>query len=131
MHAKDSRGFTIVEIITALALLAVLTVIAWGKFNTSFDKALRATMISDLRNLAAAQEIYYREHQTYTDDLSLLSITPSAKSRITISEAARTGWAAWAEIERATEKCELHVGSTASSPLGLTEDPERIVCGVP
>jgi len=131
MHGKDSRGFTIVEIITALALLAVLTVIAWGKFNTSFDKALRATMISDLRNLAAAQEIYYREHQTYTDDLSLLTITPSAKSRITISEAARTGWAAWAEIERTTERCELHVGSTASSPLGLTEDPERIVCGVP
>ena len=42
MRRNDTSGFTFVEIMTALALLAVLTVIAWGKFSKSYDEALEA-----------------------------------------------------------------------------------------
>ena len=133
MKRTDRRGFTFVEIMTALALLAVLTVIAWGKFSQSFDKALRTTMISDLRNLATAQEIYYREHLTYADDIALLreSMNPTPKSIIIISDSHPSGWATFAQMEQTFEQCELYVGRDVSGPLGFADTGERIACDTP
>ncbi|UCC72195.1 MAG: prepilin-type N-terminal cleavage/methylation domain-containing protein [Gemmatimonadota bacterium] len=133
MKRNDRSGFTFVEIMTALALLAVLTVIAWGKFSKSYDKALRATMMSDLRNLATAQEIYYREHLTYADDVSLVteSMTPSPKSTIVITDAHTRGWAAYNQMDATDERCELYVGRDVSSPLGYAGAAERIACDTP
>lgn len=133
MRRHDTSGFTFVEIMTALALLAVLTVIAWGKFSKSYDKALEATMMSDLRNLATAQEIYYREHMTYADNVALVSksMNPSPRSNITIDDAHARGWAAWTWMEATDRRCELYVGRDVSSPLGYTETSERIACESP
>ncbi len=131
MKRTGKQGFTFVEIMTALALLAVLIVIAWGKFNTSYEKALRATMVSDLRNLATAQELYYRIHLYYANDVSLVDIDPSPKSDIHITEAHNLGWAGWNEIERVTEKCELYIGKSVTPALGLATTSEKIFCGGP
>ncbi len=133
MRRNDTSGFTFVEIMTALALLAVLTVIAWGKFSKSYDEALEATMTSDLRNLATAQEIYYREHLTYADDVILVSenMNPSPKSAITVTDAHARGWAAWTHIDATDKRCELYVGRDVSSPLGYASTAERIVCDSP
>jgi prepilin-type N-terminal cleavage/methylation domain-containing protein len=133
MKRSEISGFTFVEVMTALALLAVLTVIAWGKFSKSYDQALEATMMSDLRNLATAQEIYYREHVTYADDVALVreSMNPSPKSAITITEAHARGWAAWTRMDATDQRCELYVGRDVSSPLGYASDSERIVCDSP
>jgi prepilin-type N-terminal cleavage/methylation domain-containing protein len=133
MRRNYISGFTFVEVMTALALLAVLTVIAWGKFSKSYDQALEATMMSDLRNLATAQEIYYREHMTYADDLTLVSdnMNPSPKSAITIADAHASGWAAWTRMDATDERCELYVGRDVSSTLGYATAPERIACDSP
>lgn len=133
MKRHETSGFTFVEVMTALALLAVLTVIAWGKFSKSYDRALETTMMSDLRNLATAQEIYYREHLTYADNVALVSgsMNPSPKSAITITEAHARGWAAWTRMDATDERCELYVGHDVSSPLGYASRPERIVCDSP
>lgn len=118
---------------TALALLAVLTVIAWGKFSKSYDQALQATMMSDLRNLATAQEIYYREHLTYADDVGLVSesMNPTPKSKITIAEAHARGWAAWTRMDATDRRCELYAGRDVSSPLGYATSSESIACDSP
>jgi prepilin-type N-terminal cleavage/methylation domain-containing protein len=133
MRRNDTSGFTFVEIMTALALLAVLTVIAWGKFSKSYDKALETTMMSDLRSLATAQEIYYRENLTYATDVILVSesMNPSPKSAITITDANARGWAAWTQMDATDERCELYVGRDVSSPLGYADTSERIVCDSP
>jgi prepilin-type N-terminal cleavage/methylation domain-containing protein len=127
MKHRHENGFTFVEMLTVLALLAVLVGIAWGKFNKSYEKALRATMQSDLRNTATAQEIYYRLHETYAPDIDLVNIDPSPKSQIHITESNPMGWAAWNEIQRSDEKCELYVGH-ATPALGIALTSERIFC---
>ena len=131
MRRKGKQGFTFVEVMTALALLAVLVVIAWGKFSQSYEKALRATLMSDIRNLATAQELYYRLHLYYANDISLVDIDPSPKSTVHITEAHNLGWAGWNEIERTPEKCEIYVGKDVTSPLGLANTSEKIGCGEP
>jgi prepilin-type N-terminal cleavage/methylation domain-containing protein len=133
MKRSDTSGFTFVEIMTALALLAILTAIAWGKFSKSYDKALEATMMSDLRNLATAQQIYYREHMTYADDVALVteSMNPSPKSKITIADAHARGWSAYTQMDATDERCELYVGRDVSSPLGYATTSERIACDSP
>ncbi len=112
---------------TVLALIAVLVVIAVGKYNSSYEKALRATMIHDLRNVATAQELYYRLYQTYANDASLIDIEPSPKSTIYITQSTAQGWSGWNEVQRSSERCELYVGNATSS-LGFATDSERIFC---
>ena len=90
---------------------------------------METSMVSDLRNLATAQEIYYRNHYTYSADLSALQITPTAKSKITITSADANGWSAWTHIENVPTRCEVYVGTAHSAPLGLATSPEQVECG--
>jgi Tfp pilus assembly protein PilE len=112
---------------TVLALIAVLVAIAWGKFNRSYEKALRATLISDLRNTMTAQELYYRIHMTYAPSIDMVDIEPSPQSDIYITESTPLGWAGWNEIERSTEKCEVYIGN-ATPALGIATTSSKIVC---
>ena len=130
MRTRGRNGFTFVEIMTVLALLAVLVAIAWGRFNKSYVRALEATMVSDLRNLITAQELYYRLAYTYAPDISLLNITPSSKSDIHITESTPRGWAAWNEIERAPKNCEVYIGD-ATPAIGIATESSRIFCALP
>jgi prepilin-type N-terminal cleavage/methylation domain-containing protein len=130
MRTRGKIGFTFIEIMTVLALIAVLVAIAWGRFNRSYERALEATMISDLRNLMTAQELYYRPAQTYAPDISLINIAPSPRSSIHITESSPMGWAAWNEIERALKKCELYIGN-ATPAIGIATESARIFCAVP
>jgi len=127
MKRGDRNGFTFVELLTVLALIAVLVAIAWGRFNRSHDQALRATLISDLRNLMTAQELYYRIHQTYAPDISLTNIEPSPRSDIHVTEATPMGWSAWNEIQNATMDCEVYIGNAAPSQ-GIATESSRIYC---
>lgn len=129
-RSTGNRGFTLVEILTVLLLIAVLVTVAWSRYQRSYEKALGATMISDLRNTATAQELYHRLHLTYAHDIGLLNIDPSPKSGITITEATARGWAGWTEIERTPERCEIFVGD-ASSPLGIANRSEQVSCQRP
>ncbi len=124
---RSKNGFTFVEILTVLALIAVLVAIAWGKFNRSYDKALRATLISDLRNTMTAQELYYRLHMTYAPSINMVGITPSPESNVHITESSPLGWAAWNDIKRSTYKCEVYIGD-AKSPLGIAPNSSQIAC---
>jgi len=130
MRHGDANGFTFVEMLTVLALISVLVAIAWGRFNKSHEKALEATMISDLRNLMTGQELYYRLHQTYAPDISLVNIEPSPRSSIYVTESSPMGWAAWNEISGAGKNCGVYIGN-ASAPLGFVTTSSQIFCELP
>jgi len=116
-----------------MALLAILAAIAWGRFNKAHEQALKATLVTDLRNTATAQELYYRLYSAYANDVILLQpqMSPSPESQIHITYASSIGWAGWNEIRGTEERCELYIGSDASSALGIATDSERVYCEKP
>lgn len=130
---EEERGFTLVEIVAVMLILGVLVAFAWLKWNNSHEKALEATLVSDMRNLALVQEIYYRDHGVYAASAAEISVLldPSPRSTLHITDASNLGWAGWNEIEGAEKNCEYYVGSGMTSPLGIATSSERVACGVP
>ena len=74
MHEKytDQYGFTLIEVIIVIAIIGVLAAIAIPQYNRQRQDSLNASVLSDLRNTANAQESYYVDHSTYSSNLSVL-----------------------------------------------------------
>lgn len=132
MQTAGRQGFTFVEILTVLALFAVLVLIAWGTFNRSHEKALTATLVSDLRNVTTAQELYHRLNLNYAGDIGTLrdALSPSPRSEVHITAANPRGWAGWNEIEGSDQQCEIYVGREVDPPLGVATTSEKIFCKI-
>lgn len=129
----DHKGLTLIELMTAMVLVGVLVGIIWMKWNASHEKALRASMISDMRNLALAQELYSREYGTYASTAAQISehLDPSPTSTIHITTGTPLGWAGWNEIAGIDLRCEYYVGDGVTPALGVATTSERIACAVP
>ena len=62
---RNRRGFTLIELLIVVVIIGLLAAIAIPKFANTKEKAVVASMRSDLRNLATAQESYWVENRTY------------------------------------------------------------------
>ena len=70
---KSARGFTLIELLIVVVIVGILASIAIPKFANTKEKAYLATMKSDLRNLATAEESYMFDSLTYTTSLASMS----------------------------------------------------------
>lgn len=59
-------GFTLLELLVVMAIIAILAAIAVPKFSDYRKRAFDTRALSDLRNVAAAQELYFIENETYS-----------------------------------------------------------------
>jgi type IV pilus assembly protein PilA len=62
---RSRQGFTLIELLIVVVIIGILAAIAIPKFANTKEKAIVASMKSDLRNLASAQEAYWVENRTY------------------------------------------------------------------
>lgn len=62
---KSSRGFTLVELLIVVIILAVLAAIVFPQFSASTNDAKAAALQSNLTNIRSAIEFYYQEHGEY------------------------------------------------------------------
>src|SRR5437016_4874696 len=64
------KGFTIIELMIVVAIIAFLSMVAVPTFTKFLAKAKRAEAYMNLSSIYAAQKAYWAEHGTYSDVLS-------------------------------------------------------------
>ena len=80
----NRKGFTLIELLIVVVIIGILAAIAIPKFANTKEKAVVASMKSDLRNLVTAQEGFFADNQDLRRSLS-------ARPRRTCDPAARGG----------------------------------------
>jgi type IV pilus assembly protein PilA len=91
---RSRRGFTLIELLIVVVIIGLLAAIAIPKFQSTKGKANAATLKSDLRNLATAQEAYFYENFTYTTSTANLNVSLSTGVTITWGTVGPGGWSA-------------------------------------
>lgn len=64
------RGFTLIELLIALAVMAILSAIAWPSYDTVIRRAQRQDARLALLELQHEEERHYLRHFAYTDRLT-------------------------------------------------------------
>jgi len=115
MSRSRHSGFTLIELLIVVVIIGILAAIAIPKFANTKGKAYAASMRSDLRNLATAEEGYYFTHEVYTSDLTELDFQPSSGVVIAFGEASNVGWSAKTTHDLSSPKnCAMFVGGASS-----------------
>jgi prepilin-type N-terminal cleavage/methylation domain-containing protein len=114
MH-RGPTGFTLIELLIVVVIIGVLASIAVPKFSNSKEKSYLATMRSDLRNIAVAEEAYFTDEITYYDGpipgAGLSYSGPSAGVSITLQDVTLGGWAAKATHVATPKTCAIFLGT--------------------
>ena len=135
---RNRKGFTLIELLIVVVIIGILAAIAIPKFANTKEKAVVASMKSDLRNLVTAQEAFFSDNQdyaggTYKGDGTVytqknglagagrLAFTPSANSTVTVAYVDAAGWNATATnpavpATSVPNTCGVYVGAAANAP---------------
>jgi type IV pilus assembly protein PilE len=79
------RGFTLIELMIAVAVVAILTAIALPSYQTYIRKSRRADAKTALLDLAAREERYFTLNNSYTNLLANLSYGGIVGNTVTIT----------------------------------------------
>jgi type IV pilus assembly protein PilA len=116
----NDRGFTLIELLIVVVIIGLLAAIAIPKFANTKEKAIVASMKSDLRNLASTQESYWVENRTYYGGVIpnagfLYQTSPGVT--VSIVSATDAGWSARATgLPLTATQCVIFYGTTPPIP---------------
>lgn len=93
---NKSSGFTLVEVLIVVAIVAILAAVALPSYNSSVERGRRSDGQSALLDTASKMETYYFTNKTYTTDLTELGYAAAAgvatpEGHYTLSVSAETG----------------------------------------
>ena len=134
---QNRKGFTLIELLIVVVIIGILAAIAIPKFANTKEKAVLASMKSDLRNLVTAQEAFFSDNQTYatginpTQTATLVAFVPSAGNVIgaftTVTAAGWAGQATNPSLKGTITKCGIYVGS-GTAPNGAVKNEGAPAC---
>jgi type IV pilus assembly protein PilA len=94
---RTNDGFSLLELLVVVAILGILVAAALPRFAEFRAAAYDSRSQQDLRNLAAAEELYRATSPTYADDTALLSgFQASEGVEVTLESADETSFVATA-----------------------------------
>jgi len=131
----NQRGFTLIEMLVVAAILGLLAAVAIPRFAATKQRAYSASMVSDLKNLIAAQEGFFSVYHDYANGVGSAEVggpgtkgrirfAPSQYNTLTVQRRAGAatgpGWTATVRNSRVTNKaidiCGIYVGNSAYTP---------------
>lgn len=72
------KGFTLVELLIVVIILAILAAIVVPQFTASTDDANDAALVSNLASIRSAVSLYYQQHGEYPSAIAATGATCSA-----------------------------------------------------
>lgn len=121
------RGFTLIELLMVVVIIGLLASVLVPRFANTRERAFLASMKSDLRNLASAEEEYFYDQQTYTTvTANLASFRPSTGVTVTVGQAHQGGWSATASHSNTARQCFLYIGN--ATPVGNATSEGQVTC---
>ena len=130
MRSESQRsGFTLIELLIVMMLVGILALIVWARFGGIYERAYRSSMVSDLRTVASAQELYYAVNMTYGGVTDLTSYSPTDGVTVTINHADNLGFAAVATHAGApTVSCAYYTGDVPAGTHDPATQPDVPMC---
>ena len=108
---RKEKGFTLIELMIVIAIIGILAAIAIPQFTAYRQRGYNAAMQSDLRNAATAQEAYYSDSLSYTQqttDLTARGFTPSPNVTLGVQAANSVGYTMSATYTSGTKSWTLN-----------------------
>jgi type IV pilus assembly protein PilA len=128
IHSRE--GFTLIELLIVVVIIGILAAIAIPKFANTKEKGVVASMKSDLRNLAGAEESYWVENRTYYGGVipaPAFQFTTSPGVTVVMVTATDAGWSARATaLPLTTTQCVIFYGTTPPIPPATADG--AVVC---
>ena len=144
MLQNTRKGFTLIELLIVVVIIGILAAIAIPKFASTKEKAYLATMKSDLRNLATAQEGYFADNKVYMEGdasnpgtgtptgsmYTASKYAPSTGVTINAALGATTGWMATANMDPSvtSKQCYIFVGLAEGEDNGEAKSDGEPAC---
>ena len=129
MKQHGRQGFTLIELLIVVVIIGILAAIVIPKFSATRDKAFKSTIMSDLKNLASAQEVYFNDNYSYAATIADAKAQQSSGVTITINESTGQGWAATAEHAGSPgQHCGLYHGNATPSGGDPATVPGVVTC---
>lgn len=145
---KGRRGFTIIELMVVVSIMGLLASLALPRLSQLKQKALVASMVSDLRNLVTNQEAFLSSHGDYAGGVVTTAEVPGlgGAGRISMltsegvtldvnymsNPSQGEGWNGTATHPGVTnpnaDECGVFIGHVSYSPGAAVTSPGFIVC---
>jgi prepilin-type N-terminal cleavage/methylation domain-containing protein len=77
------RGFTLIELMIVVAIIAFLAMVSIPSFKRFLAKAKRTEAYMNLNALATAEKVYWAEHGVYVPDLKAIGWKPEGQVQYT------------------------------------------------
>lgn len=84
-NTRLQRGFTLIELMIAMVVLAILTAIALPQYSSYVQRARRADAKTALLELAARQERFFAVNNAYTNNAASLGYGAGATFPVSVS----------------------------------------------
>lgn len=123
---RSAQGVTLIELMVVVLIVGLLVVFALPRLSRNKEKTVIASMQSDLRNLANAEEGFYYANSTYSIDPVALNLTLSPGNVLTINQGTVSGWSATISNPLTPEQCYLFHGN--ATPIGSATVEGDIDC---
>ena len=135
----NRKGFTLIELLIVVVIIGILAAIAIPKFANTKQKAVVASMKSDLRNLVTAQEAFFSDNNDYAGGTTSsaqvngvggagkVAFVPSTGNVLALTYGSAGGWSATVTnpavpTTSTPNTCGIYVGTAAAPNAAVVQE---------